>query len=33
MLGESAAVFYGIDTEKLAPLVERIGPETSLFEA
>ena len=27
MLGATAAEFYGIDTEKLAPLVARIGPE------
>ena len=33
MLGGSAAAFYGIDTEKLAPVVGRIGPDTSLFEA
>ena len=31
MLGGNAAEFYGFDTEKLAPLVERIGPEKSLF--
>lgn len=31
MLGGSAAAFYGMDTQKLAPLVERIGPDTSLF--
>jgi predicted TIM-barrel fold metal-dependent hydrolase len=31
MLGGNAAEFYGIDTEKLAPLVARIGPEQSLF--
>ena len=33
MIGGSAAAFYGIDTEKIAPLVERIGPEGSLFSA
>ena len=27
MLGGNAATFYGFDTEKLAPLVARIGPE------
>ena len=26
MLGQNAADLYGVDTEKLAPLVERIGP-------
>ena len=31
MLGGSAAAFYGIDSEKLAPLVARIGPPKSLF--
>ena len=31
MLGGNAAEFYGIDTEKLAPLVDRIGPERSWF--
>jgi predicted TIM-barrel fold metal-dependent hydrolase len=31
MLGGNAAEFYDFDTEKLAPLVERIGPERSLF--
>ena len=31
MLGENAAEFYGFDTEKLAPLVDRIGPKRSLF--
>jgi predicted TIM-barrel fold metal-dependent hydrolase len=29
MLGLNAAEFYGIDVEKLAPLVARIGPEKS----
>ncbi len=33
MLGGNAAGFYGIDTEKLAPLVARIGPEKRLFRA
>ena len=32
MLGGNAAEFYGIDTEKLAPLVARIGPEKRSFE-
>jgi len=31
MLGGNAARFYGIDQEKLAPLVARIGPEKSRF--
>ncbi len=31
MLGGNAAEFYGFDTEKLAPLVERIGPPKSWF--
>jgi predicted TIM-barrel fold metal-dependent hydrolase len=31
MLGGNAAEFYGVDTEKLAPLVARIGPEKSAF--
>lgn len=31
MLGGNAARFYGFDTEKLAPLVARIGPEKKLF--
>jgi predicted TIM-barrel fold metal-dependent hydrolase len=31
MLGGNAAEFYGLDTEKLAPLVARIGPEKSAF--
>ncbi len=31
MLGGNAARFYGFDTEKLAPLVARIGPEKSAF--
>jgi predicted TIM-barrel fold metal-dependent hydrolase len=33
MLGGNAAEFYSIDTEKLAPLVDRIGPERSQFRA
>ena len=32
MLGGNAAAFYGIDTEKLAPLVARIGPEKKSFQ-
>ncbi len=32
MLGGNAAEFYAVDTEKLAPLVARIGPEKRLFE-
>lgn len=31
MLGGNAARVYGFDTQKLAPLVERIGPEKTLF--
>jgi predicted TIM-barrel fold metal-dependent hydrolase len=31
MLGGNAARVYGFDTEKLAPLVARIGPEKSCF--
>jgi predicted TIM-barrel fold metal-dependent hydrolase len=31
ILGGNAADFYGFDTGKLAPLVERIGPERSWF--
>ena len=31
MLGGNAAEFYNVDTEKLAPLVARIGPEKSAF--
>jgi predicted TIM-barrel fold metal-dependent hydrolase len=31
MLGGNAARFYGFDTAKLAPLVERIGPEVGEF--
>ena len=29
MLGLNSARFYGFDTEKLAPIVERIGPKRS----
>ena len=32
MLGGNAASFYNIDTEKLAPLVDRIGPQKKIFE-
>lgn len=32
MLDGNAAEFYGVDTEKLAPLVARIGPEKSAFQ-
>jgi predicted TIM-barrel fold metal-dependent hydrolase len=31
MLGGNAARFYGFDTEKLAPIVARIGPEKRAF--
>ena len=31
MLGGNAAEFYGLDTEKLAPIVARVGPEKSEF--
>ena len=31
MLGGNAAEFYGFDTEKLAPIVDRIGPERDWF--
>jgi len=31
MLGGNAAEFYNVDTEKLAPLVARIGPEKQSF--
>ncbi len=31
MLGENAAALYGFDVEKLAPIVERIGPKPSDF--
>ncbi len=33
VLGETAADFYGFDKEKLAPHVERIGFEKSMFQA
>ena len=33
MLGATAAVFYGFDVEKLAPVVARIGPEKRIFDA
>jgi predicted TIM-barrel fold metal-dependent hydrolase len=33
MLGGNAAAFYGVDTEKLAPLAARIGPEKSEFRS
>jgi predicted TIM-barrel fold metal-dependent hydrolase len=33
MLGGNAARLYGFDTQKLAPLVERIGPPKSQFHA
>lgn len=33
MLGGNAARVYGLDVEKLAPLVARIGPERSAFRA
>jgi predicted TIM-barrel fold metal-dependent hydrolase len=33
MLGGNAARVYGFDTEKLAPLVARIGPEKSAFQS
>lgn len=33
MLGGNAAEVYGFDTEKLAPLAARIGPEKSAFRA
>ncbi len=32
MLGENAARWYGFDTEKLAPIVDRIGPQKSDFK-
>lgn len=31
MLGGNAAEFYGVDVEKLAPIVARIGPERASF--
>jgi len=33
MLGGNAAGVYGFDTEKLAPLVARIGPEKRIFQS
>ena len=27
LLGENAAKFYNVDVEKLAPIVERVGPK------
>ena len=33
MLGGNAARFYGLDTEKLAPVVARVGPERGTFQA
>ena len=33
ILGGNAAEFYGFDTEKLAPIVERIGPPADAFDA
>ena len=33
MLGGNAAEFFGFDVEKLAPIVARIGPETSRFRS
>lgn len=32
MLGETAAEFYGLDVEALAPVVERFGPAADAFE-
>jgi len=32
ILGGNAVRFYGLDAEKLAPIVARIGPEKKLFE-
>ena len=32
ILGGNATSFYGFDSDKLAPLVERIGPRKSLFQ-
>ena len=32
MLGGNAAEFYGLDLEKLAPIVARIGPEKASFQ-
>ena len=33
MLGGNAAEWYGFDAAKLAPVVERIGPERGAFAA
>lgn len=33
MLGGSAAQWYGVDAEKLAPLAARIGPQKKIFQA
>ena len=33
MLGGNAAEFYGFDTQKLAPLAAKIGPEKSWLSA
>src|SRR5262249_2294970 len=33
MLGGNAAEFYGFDTEKLAPIVSRIGPPKAAFQS
>ena len=32
MLGGNAAEFYGLDVEKLAPIVAQIGPEKASFQ-
>jgi predicted TIM-barrel fold metal-dependent hydrolase len=32
MLGGNAAEFYGVDVEKLAPIVARVGPERATFK-
>ena len=32
MLGGNAAAFYGLDTEKLAPIAARVGPKKSSFQ-
>jgi hypothetical protein len=32
LLGGNAAKFYGLDTEKLAPLAARIGPTKESFQ-
>jgi hypothetical protein len=32
ILGGNAAEFYGFDVEKLAPLVDRIGPPKEWFD-